>query len=317
MYQTPYDILEVQLGASRDEITQAKRSLSKRWHPDRNPDNREEATERMKRINAAFDFLFDDRRKRNFDDFLKQSGWWDASPDERARHGDPREMNRARQEVVERQRRAREDQARRDAADAVRRAAEERARTVEQERARYGAHAGAQATPNEGPRSAPPPPSPPSTPSTPPRPPATVQPSRPRWGRRLGVPLLVVGGWALGILDPLLPSALRRSASAEGSVAAVTAADPAQKQLLIAELKRLNDVLGDRYLRTDRIPTRLPREFRRALDVRLQWAPDGTGWIGIATALADPALSCRSRVDVLRGRPPRERIICSRADVVR
>lgn len=42
-----------------DELKKAYRDLMKKWHPDLNPDNQEEATRIAKEINAEFDWLFD------------------------------------------------------------------------------------------------------------------------------------------------------------------------------------------------------------------------------------------------------------------
>jgi hypothetical protein len=51
-----YSALGISTDSSRDEITAAYRRLVRRWHPDRNPGDRE-ATERFKRIQAAYDAL--------------------------------------------------------------------------------------------------------------------------------------------------------------------------------------------------------------------------------------------------------------------
>jgi len=54
-----YQVLDVQLGASREEITRAYRALMRLTHPDNfvEPDQRAKAEERAKLINAAYSVL--------------------------------------------------------------------------------------------------------------------------------------------------------------------------------------------------------------------------------------------------------------------
>jgi molecular chaperone DnaJ len=51
-----YEVLGLNNGASKDEIKKAFRKLSKKYHPDLNPDN-EEAAEKMSKINEAYGVL--------------------------------------------------------------------------------------------------------------------------------------------------------------------------------------------------------------------------------------------------------------------
>jgi DnaJ-class molecular chaperone len=53
----PYDILGIKRGATLKEIKSAFRRLAKIWHPDLNPDRIEEATNKMRKINAAYSLL--------------------------------------------------------------------------------------------------------------------------------------------------------------------------------------------------------------------------------------------------------------------
>jgi hypothetical protein len=55
-----YQVLEIEAGASQDDIKQAYKDLAKVWHPDRFSDNprlQQKAEEKMKQINAAYEFL--------------------------------------------------------------------------------------------------------------------------------------------------------------------------------------------------------------------------------------------------------------------
>ena len=58
---SPYEVLEVNPGASREEITAAYRRLVQQYHPDivanLAPEFREVAERRMKEINAAYEQL--------------------------------------------------------------------------------------------------------------------------------------------------------------------------------------------------------------------------------------------------------------------
>ena len=54
MYQDPYKVLGVSPDASDDEIKKAYRDLTKKYHPDLNP-NDPEAAKKMNEINAAYD----------------------------------------------------------------------------------------------------------------------------------------------------------------------------------------------------------------------------------------------------------------------
>jgi DnaJ-class molecular chaperone len=60
-----YAILGVSRDASESEIKKAYRSLSLQYHPDRNPS--EEAKSKIQEINAAYEVLGDEGKKRNYD----------------------------------------------------------------------------------------------------------------------------------------------------------------------------------------------------------------------------------------------------------
>lgn len=67
--KTYYEILEVSMNASLEEIKQAYRKQAKKYHPDRNPNNKE-AEEMMKLVNDAYEVLSDINKRKKYDDEL-------------------------------------------------------------------------------------------------------------------------------------------------------------------------------------------------------------------------------------------------------
>jgi DnaJ-class molecular chaperone len=64
-----YAILELNRNASTNDIKKAYRDLAKKWHPDKNPDNRENAEIKFKLIAEAYGVLSDEEKRQKYDQF--------------------------------------------------------------------------------------------------------------------------------------------------------------------------------------------------------------------------------------------------------
>lgn len=61
-----YKVLGLEETASKDEIKKAFRSLSLKYHPDRNPNNKD-AVDKFQEINNSYEVLSDEQKKREYD----------------------------------------------------------------------------------------------------------------------------------------------------------------------------------------------------------------------------------------------------------
>lgn len=67
-----YELLEVNKNASADEIRRSFRKLAMKYHPDRNPDDKE-AELKFKEINEAYEVLKDDQKRAAYDRYGHQA----------------------------------------------------------------------------------------------------------------------------------------------------------------------------------------------------------------------------------------------------
>ncbi|MBR0100525.1 MAG: DnaJ domain-containing protein, partial [Treponema sp.] len=69
-----YSILGVQKTATADEIKSAYRKLAFKYHPDKNPGDKA-AEEKFKSINAAYEVLGDEAKRRRYDQLGSDSSY--------------------------------------------------------------------------------------------------------------------------------------------------------------------------------------------------------------------------------------------------
>lgn len=64
-----YEVLGVNKNATDEELKKAYRKLAKKYHPDANLDNKEEAEAKFKEVNEAYETLSDSQKRRMYDQF--------------------------------------------------------------------------------------------------------------------------------------------------------------------------------------------------------------------------------------------------------
>ena len=64
-----YEVLGVNKNATDDELKRAYRKMAKKYHPDANPDNKEEAEAKFKEVNEAYEVLSDKQKRQMYDQF--------------------------------------------------------------------------------------------------------------------------------------------------------------------------------------------------------------------------------------------------------
>jgi DnaJ family protein B protein 4 len=64
-----YKILQVDRGATDDDLKKSYRKLAMKWHPDKNPNNKKDAEAKFKQISEAYDVLSDPQKRAVYDQY--------------------------------------------------------------------------------------------------------------------------------------------------------------------------------------------------------------------------------------------------------
>ncbi|CAN1169150.1 DnaJ homolog subfamily B member 1 [Linum perenne] len=64
-----YEILKVNKSASEDDLKKSYRRLAMKWHPDKNPNNKNDAEATFKHISQAYDVLSDPEKRASYDQY--------------------------------------------------------------------------------------------------------------------------------------------------------------------------------------------------------------------------------------------------------
>ncbi|XP_034107523.1 dnaJ homolog subfamily B member 6 isoform X2 [Drosophila albomicans] len=81
-----YKVLDVARTATDSEVKKAYRKLALKWHPDKNPDNLEEANKRFRELSEAYEVLSDEKKRRIYDEYGKDGLGDRAQSRSHARH---------------------------------------------------------------------------------------------------------------------------------------------------------------------------------------------------------------------------------------
>jgi len=62
-----YKILEINESATQEEIKKAYYKMALKYHPDKDPNNQEEAKKKFQEVSGAYEILGDEERRKRYD----------------------------------------------------------------------------------------------------------------------------------------------------------------------------------------------------------------------------------------------------------
>ena len=83
----PYEVLGVPRDADEDAVKKAYKKMALKWHPDKNPENKEMAEKKFKAVTAAFKILSDPNERAHYDRYGEEKQQGGGGPARRNPYG--------------------------------------------------------------------------------------------------------------------------------------------------------------------------------------------------------------------------------------
>uniref|UniRef100_UPI00193A3DF3 dnaJ homolog subfamily B member 6-A-like n=1 Tax=Styela clava TaxID=7725 RepID=UPI00193A3DF3 len=98
-----YRTLGVSENASMDEIKKAYKNLAKKWHPDKNPNEKDLSEKKFKEISEAYHVLCDGTKRYDYDEEARQKKEYDETMNQRRHDEKIRRMAKEQEDYIRKQ----------------------------------------------------------------------------------------------------------------------------------------------------------------------------------------------------------------------